>query len=377
MEVKKSSKANLENKKGIFFEIGLIVALACIFLAFEWKVDVKMEEGFIVINTEEQLDEEIIPVTQRIQQALPPPPPAPRLTDLIQIVDEEINLDDNLDIMDVEGIYAGQNLISKRGIWLDRRKLKNGNGAVLATSGAGKSFYIKDYIEQLLLKYPEDEVVILDPQGEYKPIIDALDGETVKLSPNSDTYINPFDADLNYGLDEDGKADPVKEKTEYILAFCQSLLSSTGEVALTGEERSIIDRCCGLIYADAEMHRFAKEYMPNLDKFYNALLEQNEYDAKNLALTLERFVHGSLSIFSHDTNVKIKKRLISFDISALPSSMQTTGYLVILDHVMNRLAHNHSLGRNTWLFIDEFHMRLKMAGTIISEERIVDGIGKQ
>lgn len=55
MEVKKSSKANLENKKGIFFEIGLIVALACIFLAFEWKVDVKMEEGFIVINTEEQL----------------------------------------------------------------------------------------------------------------------------------------------------------------------------------------------------------------------------------------------------------------------------------------------------------------------------------
>ena len=43
MEVKKSSKANLENKKGIFFEIGLIVALACIFLAFEWKVDVKMD----------------------------------------------------------------------------------------------------------------------------------------------------------------------------------------------------------------------------------------------------------------------------------------------------------------------------------------------
>ena len=107
MEVKKSSKANLENKKGIFFEIGLIVALACIFLAFEWKVDVKMEEGFIVINTEEQLDEEIIPVTQRMQQALPPPPPAPRLTDLIQIVDEEINLDDNLDIMDFSGTGNG------------------------------------------------------------------------------------------------------------------------------------------------------------------------------------------------------------------------------------------------------------------------------
>ena len=108
MEVKKSSKANLENKKGIFFEIGLIVALACIFLAFEWKVNMKDKEDFIVTVPEELVEEEIIPITQQMLKPPPPPPPAPRLTDLIEIVDEEINLDDVLEIEDVEANVANR-----------------------------------------------------------------------------------------------------------------------------------------------------------------------------------------------------------------------------------------------------------------------------
>lgn len=106
MEIKKSPKANLENKKGIFFEIGLIIALASVLLAFSWKTNVKIEDHFIVVTTEEQMDEEIIPVTQRMQQALPPPPPAPRLTDLIEIVDDEIRIDESLDIIDAESTEA-------------------------------------------------------------------------------------------------------------------------------------------------------------------------------------------------------------------------------------------------------------------------------
>ena len=93
-------------KKGIFFEIGLIIALASVLLAFSWKTNVKIEDHFIVVTTEEQMDEEIIPVTQRMQQALPPPPPAPRLTDLIEIVDEEIRIDESLDIIDAESTEA-------------------------------------------------------------------------------------------------------------------------------------------------------------------------------------------------------------------------------------------------------------------------------
>ena len=108
MEVKKSSKANLENLKGIFFEIGLIIALAFLFLAFEWKVNMKDKEDFIVTVPEELVEEEIIPITQQMLKPPLPPPPAPRLTDLIEIVDEEINLDDVLEIEDVEANVANR-----------------------------------------------------------------------------------------------------------------------------------------------------------------------------------------------------------------------------------------------------------------------------
>ena len=108
MEVKKSSKANLENLKGIFFEIGLIIALAFLFLAFEWKVNMKDKEDFIVTVPEELVEEEIIPITQQMLKPPPPPPPAPRLTDLIEIVDEEINLDDVLEIEDAEADVANR-----------------------------------------------------------------------------------------------------------------------------------------------------------------------------------------------------------------------------------------------------------------------------
>lgn len=112
MEVKKSSKADLENKKGIFFEIGLVIALACLLVAFEWKTNVKVEEGFITV-AEEPMEEEIIPITQQMMmKPPPPPPPAPRLTDLMQIVEEELEIDEVLEIDDVESNTANRDSYS-------------------------------------------------------------------------------------------------------------------------------------------------------------------------------------------------------------------------------------------------------------------------
>lgn len=65
-----------------------------------------------------------------------------------------------------------------------------------------------------------------------------------------------------------------------------------------------------------------------------------------------------MDIFAKKTNVEIKNRFISFNISELPNSIQTTGYLVVLEHIMNRLKRNKSLSKHTWVFIDEFHILL-------------------
>lgn len=101
MEIKKSPKADLEGKKSIFFEIGLTLALALLLFAFEWKSSTE-EVGQFQTVAEEQIEEEIIPITQQMLKPPPPPPPAPKLTDLIDIVEDDTQIDEELEIQDAE-----------------------------------------------------------------------------------------------------------------------------------------------------------------------------------------------------------------------------------------------------------------------------------
>ena len=101
MELKKSIKANLEEKKGLFFEIGLVLSLALLLFAFEWKSNTGEVDEFEMVP-EEQMEEEIIPITQQMLKPPPPPPPVPKLTDLIDIVEDDTDIDEELEILDAE-----------------------------------------------------------------------------------------------------------------------------------------------------------------------------------------------------------------------------------------------------------------------------------
>lgn len=254
------------------------------------------------------------------------------------------------DLMHKNSIYYGMNLTSKNAVFADRKKLINGNGCVLATSGAGKSFAVKMMIEQIYMRYPKDDIIVIDPQHEYGPLIRCLSGQEIDISTTSDTHINPFDLDKNY----DDKS-PVKAKAEYISAFFDTIVTG----GLDGVQKSIIDRCTLKAFEKYEESGFTDETaLPSLPAFYQILRNQPEREAMVLALALERYVKGSTDIFSKRTNVNINNRFVCFDISQLPESLQTTGYLVILDHIKNTLAHNRDKGINTWIFIDEFHVLL-------------------
>lgn len=255
-----------------------------------------------------------------------------------------------------KSLFYGVNLVSKNAIFCDRKQLINGNGCVLATSGAGKSFNVKTLIEQILIRYPLDDVCIIEPQDEYSNLLKVFNGQKIFISTTSNTHINPFDLSLNYGCTDNGKSEPVKSKVEYIIAFLESIV---GANALTGGQKTIIDRCTKIIFEDYEKSNFEDEsLLPTLPDFYNMLLQQPEAEAKDLALIIERYVKGSMDLFSKKTNIDIQNRLVSFDISKLSASLQTTGYLVVLDHIQNRLARNKEMGKYTWIFIDEFHILL-------------------
>lgn len=261
------------------------------------------------------------------------------------------------DFLHPYSIFHGRNLVSRNPVFLNRKGLMNGNGCILATSGAGKSFQVKMIIEQIMLRYADDEVIVIDFQKEYQALVDWFGGQTIKLSDSTNTYINPLDLDQNYSLSEDDGIDsPVKAKIEYMQGWVESIID---EGALSAIQKTLVDRCVKNIFVEYERSNFRdKTKQPLLKDFQKELALQPEKEAKQMAKALERFVTGSQDIFSHETNVNIHDRLINFDISSLPTSIQTSGYLIVLDHIMNRLAHNREKGINTWIFIDEFHILL-------------------
>ncbi|SFD98986.1 energy transducer TonB [Thermophagus xiamenensis] len=101
MEVKKSPKADLENKKTVFMQIGLVVVLSLVFIAFEWTTqETKVNEGLKI--EEEEVEEEIIPITRQDEVKPPPPPPPPKVTDILNIVEDDVELEEELIIQDTE-----------------------------------------------------------------------------------------------------------------------------------------------------------------------------------------------------------------------------------------------------------------------------------
>ena len=101
MEVKKSPKADLENKKTVFMQIGLVVVLSLVFIAFEWTTqETKVNEGLKI--EEEEVEEEIIPITRQDEVKAPPPPPPPKGTDSLNIVLDDVVLEEELIIQDTE-----------------------------------------------------------------------------------------------------------------------------------------------------------------------------------------------------------------------------------------------------------------------------------
>ena len=243
-----------------------------------------------------------------------------------------------------DGVYYGQNVISKNMIIANRRHLLNGNSFILGVSGAGKSFTAKEEMTNIILTDPNADVIIIDPEREYSPLVKAMQGEVIHISATSENHINAMDMTQGYG---EGK-NPVIDKSEFIL----SLVEQLDKNGLGPKEMSIIDRCVALVYEDYQ--NGGKH--PTLGVLREKLLEQPEKEADNLALEMELFTDGSLNAFAHKTNVDTNNRMSVYDIMDLGKQLKTMGLLVITDAMLNRVTDNWKKGIRTHVFIDEFHV---------------------
>ena len=223
------------------------------------------------------------------------------------------------DIYHENGIYYGQNVISKNMIIADRRQLLNGNSFILGVSGGGKSFAAKGEIENIILSSNAD-VIIIDPEREYSQLVKALGGEIINISATSPSHINAMDMNKEYG---DG-ANPVILKSEFIMSLCEQLIGGTN---LGAKQKSIIDRCTASVYRDYQQRGYTGT-VPTLQDFRAELLKQDEPEAREIALAIELFTHGSLNTFAKPTNVDTDNRLICYDILDLGKQLMPIGMLV-------------------------------------------------
>ena len=258
------------------------------------------------------------------------------------------------EILHQGGVYYGQNTISKNLILANRWELLNANGFVLGVSGSGKSFTAKREMVGLALAAENgdggapDDIIVIDPESEYRPLIEGLGGEVIEVSATSPNHINAMDMEQGYG---DGE-NPVVLKSEFLLSLCEQLM---GSGKLSAKEKSIIDRCAAQCYRDYIRSDY-KGTVPTLQDFHAELLRQPEPEARDVALAIELFTEGSLNTFAKPTNVDTNSRILCYDIRDLGRQLLPVGMLVVLDSIFNRIIRNRQQGRNTWIYIDEIYL---------------------
>nr|WP_297707288.1 ATP-binding protein [uncultured Butyrivibrio sp.] len=248
-------------------------------------------------------------------------------------------------------LYYGLNALSNNLIMVDRKMLKNPNGLILGTPGSGKSFAAKREIVNSFL-VTDDDIIISDPEAEYRPMVEYLGGQVIRISPTSDQYINPMDINMNYSEDDN----PVMLKVDFILSLCELIMGSKD--GLQPAEKTIIDRCVRQVYRKY-LENPCPENIPILEDLYNLLLQQEEPEAKYVATALEIYVTGSLNVFNHRTNVELHNRLVCFDIKDLGKQLKKIGMLIIEDQVWGRVSENREAGKSTRYIMDEMHLLLR------------------
>ena len=115
--------------------------------------------------------------------------------------------------MDGQALYYGMNALSHNVIMADRKKLKSANGMYLGSTGSGKSFAAKRELLNVFLTIPQDRIIV-NPMGEYAPLVRRLGGQVIEIAPDSPHHLNPMDVELNMAAGES----PLSMKADFLLS---------------------------------------------------------------------------------------------------------------------------------------------------------------
>ncbi len=242
------------------------------------------------------------------------------------------------------GILYGINRHNNSLILFDRFSLQNANSVVFATSGAGKSYAIKLEILRSLMM--GTEVIVIDPEYEYKHLAEAVGGTYINISLASQSKINPFDLPKAVG-DQTKVEDIIRSAVITLKGLVRLMIGQ-----LSYEDDSIVDRALLETYArkditpDVDLTRAEPPIMQDFEE----ILEGMEGGA-SLATRMKKYTEGTFAgLFNSTTNVEMDNQLVCFSVRDLEDELRPMAIYTIINYIWNEVR---SQVRKRILVIDE------------------------
>ena len=234
------------------------------------------------------------------------------------------------DLTSNSGVLYGINLHNSSLVLFDRFSLENANMVIFAKSGAGKSYTVKLEILRSLMF--GTEIIVIDPEQEYRYLAEAVGGAYLQIAISSDHRINPFDLP-ELGEDENPEA-VLRENITRLIGLISLMVEG-----LSAEEQSIVDGALWETYALKDITRgarWSKPEVPTLQDFYN--ITKDMEGGKNVATRLQRFVEGTFAgVFNRATNIDLDQQLIVFNIRDMEEELRPIAMYVVLGFIWNRI----------------------------------------
>lgn len=250
-----------------------------------------------------------------------------------------------------QSLYYGSNALSHNVIMADRKKLKSANGLYLGSTGSGKSFAAKRELINVFLA-TNDRIIVVDPMGEYAPLVRRLGGQVIDISPDSPSHINPMD--IQMGLN--GEDSPLSMKADFLLSLCELVVG--GKDGLQPIEKTVIDRCVRQVYRELSLG-IGDGTMPLLQDLLSELRKQPEAEAQRVATALELYCTGSLNLFNFQTNVDLNARVVCIVLKGMGENLRKIAMHVTNEFVSATVNSNFTESMATWCYFDEFHILLR------------------
>lgn len=230
-----------------------------------------------------------------------------------------------------EGVLYGLNEHNGSLIIFDRFSLENANTVVFAKAGSGKSYLVKLEILRSLMF--GTEIIVIDPENEYKALCDAVGGEYINFGFNSPARLNPFDlSSLTQFSDEN-------ELNLKIMSLHSLFKVIMGN--LNPSEEAILDRALVNTYKAKGITPdplTQKKDPPLMEDLYKALIGMEEPQSKSLADRIEKFVKGSFAgIIDQPSNVNLKNAFTVFSVRDLEDSLKPIAIFIILDYIWTKM----------------------------------------